>query len=79
MNTPGQASATTALVCLSRSAVMNISSSEAMTNTDLSYLYGAVSALSSAMSEMLMASWFPSELTKRKRMHASQASTSMIV
>ena len=35
---------------------MNISSSEAMINTDLSYLYGVVSALSSAMSEMLMAS-----------------------
>ncbi len=33
-----------------------ISSSEAMTNMDLSYLYGAVSELSSAMSVMLMAS-----------------------
>lgn len=58
---------------------MNISSSEAMTNTALSYLYGVVSALSSAMSVMLMASWFASELTKRKRMHASQVSISMIV
>ena len=45
---------------------MHISLSEAMTNTDLSYLYGVVSALSSAMSAMLMASWFASELTKRK-------------
>jgi len=35
---------------------MHISSSEAMTNMDLSYLYGAVSELSSAMSVMLMAS-----------------------
>ena len=50
-----------------------------MINMDLSYLYGAVSGLSSAMSVMLMASWFASELTKRKRMHALQASTSMIV
>ena len=58
---------------------MNISSSEAMINMDLSYLYGVVSAPSSAMSAMLMASWFASELTKRKRMHASQASTSTIV
>lgn len=57
---------------------MHTSSSEAMTNTDLSYLYGVVSALSSAMSEMLMASWFASELVKRKRMRALQASISTI-
>ena len=49
-----------------------------MINTDLSYLYGAVSVLSSAMSVMLMASWFASELTKRKQMRALQASISMI-
>lgn len=48
--------ATIVSACLSRSVVMHISSSEAMTNTDLSYLYGVVSALSSAMSVMLMAS-----------------------
>ena len=65
-NTLREASATTASASLSRSAVMHISLSEAMTNTDLSYLYGVVSALSSAMSAMLMASWFASELTKRK-------------
>ena len=35
---------------------MGISSSEAMINMDLLYLYGAVSALSLAMSVMLMAS-----------------------
>ena len=58
---------------------MNISSREAMINTDLSYLYGVVSALSSAMSEMLMASWFASEPMKRKQMRALQASISMIV
>ena len=57
---------------------MHISLSEAMINMALSYLYGVVSVLSLAMSVMLMASWFVSELTKRKRMHASQASTSMI-
>ena len=57
---------------------MNISSSEAMINMALSYLYGAVSALSSAMSVMLMASWFASELVKRKRMRALQASISTI-
>ena len=56
---------------------MCISSSEAMTNTDLSYLYRAVSALGSAMSVMLMASWFASELTERKRMHASRMSISI--
>lgn len=58
---------------------MHISSSEAMTNTDLSYLYGVVSELSSAMSVMLMASSFASKQTKQRRMHALQASTSMIV
>ena len=56
---------------------MGISSRATMINTDLSYLYGVVSELSSAMSVMLMASWFASELTKQRRMHASQASTSM--
>ena len=35
---------------------MSISSSEAMINTDLSYLYGVVSELSLAMSVMLMES-----------------------
>ena len=54
----------------------HISSSEAMTNTDLSYLYGVVSELSSAMTVMLMASWFASELTKRKRVCALPASIS---
>ena len=49
---------------------MGISSSEAMTNTDLSYLYGAVSVLSSAMSIILMASSFASEPVKRKQMRA---------
>ena len=58
---------------------MGTSSSEAMINTDLSYLYGVVSALSLAMSVMLMVSLFPSELTKRKQMRALRASTSMIV
>ena len=58
---------------------MNISSSEAMTNTDLSYLYGAVSELSSAMSVMLMASSFASEPVKRKQMRALRASTSTTV
>ena len=58
---------------------MHISSSEAMINTDLSYLYGVVSELSSAMSEILMASWFASEPVKRKQMRALQASISMIV
>ena len=46
---------------------MHISSSEAMTNTDLSYLYGVVSELSSAMSVMLMVSSFASEPVKRKQ------------
>ena len=50
-----------------------------MTNTDLSYLYGAVLGLSSAMSAMLMGSWFASEPVKRKQMQALRASTSMIV
>lgn len=50
-----------------------------MTNTDLSYLYGAVLGLSSAMSAMLMASSFASEPVKRKRMRALRASISMKV
>ena len=50
-----------------------------MTNTDLSYLYGAVSGLSSAMSVMLMASSFASEPVKRKQMRALRASTSTTV
>ena len=50
-----------------------------MTHTDLSYLYGVVSELSSAMTVMLMASWFASELTKRKRVRALQASISTTV
>ena len=45
---------------------MRISWSEAMKNTDLLYLYGVVSELSSAMSAMLMASWFDSGQTKPK-------------
>ena len=57
---------------------MHISSSEAMTNTDLSYLYGVVSELSSAMSVMLMVSSFASEPVKRKQMRALQASISTI-
>ena len=58
---------------------MHTSSSEAMTNTDLSYLYRAVSEFGLAMSVMLMASWFASEPVKRKQMRALRASTSMIV
>ena len=57
---------------------MHISSSEAMINMDLSYLYRAVSVLSLAMSVMFMASSFASEPEKRKRMRALRASTSMI-
>ena len=50
-----------------------------MINTDLSYLYGAVWGLSSAMIVMLMASSFASEPVERKQMQALRASTSMIV
>ena len=50
-----------------------------MINTELSYLYGAVLELSSAMSAMLMASSFASEPVKQKQMQALRASICMIV
>jgi len=52
---------------------MDILSSKAMTNMDLSYLYGAVSVLGSAMSVMLMASWFASEPVKPKDLTSDYA------